>query len=89
MKPCTFFDEASQGTMVKGGVGGIIFLPQNHPYKLKFRVGLATNIYNKFMIFKLVLHLTLAKGVSRIQILGDSILVIQWMNGEFHSSTII
>jgi ribonuclease HI len=36
------------------------------------------------MALKLVLMLAQENGVSQIQIYGDSLLVIQWMKGEFN-----
>jgi ribonuclease HI len=36
------------------------------------------------MALKLVLTLAQEQGISQIQIYGDSLLVIQWMKGEFN-----
>lgn len=77
-----YFDGASQGNPQICGAGGIIFLEKSH--SLKFRAGLVqgTNNYAELMAFKL--HLTLAseKGITNLQIFGDSLLVMKWMRGE-------
>jgi ribonuclease HI len=46
------------------------------------RINHATNNYNELTALKLVLILALEKGISQIQVLGDSLLVIQWIKGD-------
>jgi ribonuclease HI len=46
-------------------------------------IGNETNNYYELLALKLVLLLALEKGISHIQIYGDSLLVIQWMKGDF------
>jgi hypothetical protein len=53
----TYFDGASQGTPPRGGVGGILFLSQNHSLKFKAGIGSETNNFCELMALKLVLKL--------------------------------
>jgi hypothetical protein len=75
--PWNFFNIASQSNPSKGGVGGIIFLSKNHLFSFKDRISHAKNNYRELATLKLILILSLEKGLSHIQILGDSLLVIQ------------
>lgn len=81
--PWTYFDGASQGTPSKGWVGGLIFFFPNHTMSFKVGIGEVTNNYSELLPLELVLILALQKRFSQIQILGDSLLFIQWITGDF------
>jgi hypothetical protein len=53
------------------------------PHCLKFKVGLGRgiNIFSKLMALKLLLTLFVKKGITNIQIFGDSTMVVNWMRG--------
>jgi hypothetical protein len=80
--PWAFFDGASQGNPQMGGAREIIFLSQNHFLKFKYGIDKAKNNLSELTALKLVPIPALEKGISQIQVLGDSLLVIQWMKGD-------
>lgn len=49
----------------------------------KAGIGEVTNNYSELLPLELVLILALQKRFSQIQILGDSLLFIQWITGDF------
>jgi ribonuclease HI len=62
--------------------GGILYFSHNHFLSFKAGTGRSTNNHNKLTTLKLVLILAIEKGITQIQVLGDSLLVIKWMKGE-------
>lgn len=64
-----YFDMAAQGEPLIGGAGGITYLT-------------LTGTNSKRAWVKLILRVEADKGVQKIQIIGDSLLVIEWMKGE-------
>jgi ribonuclease HI len=77
-----FFDGACQGSPGECGVGAILFLKSSHHFSLKYGVGLDTNNRAELYALWILLKVVLEQKVKRIQILGDSKLVLDWANGK-------
>ena len=67
------FYKASQGDSTIGGADGMIWS------NFAERVGQCTSNRVELLALNLVLLLSLSKGIHKIQVLGDSQLVINWM----------
>jgi len=80
--PWAFFNGASKGAPLKGGVGGVLYLTRNHTVSFKADNGQSLNNQSELTALKLVLLLAIEKGITRLQVLGYSLLVIQWVNGD-------
>jgi ribonuclease HI len=74
--PWDFFDGAAQGTPSLGGDEGIIFLSEDKSISFSARLNQATNNYIELMALKLTLLLEKEKGISHLNICGDSLLTI-------------
>ena len=72
--PWAFFDGAAQNNMCGGGA--ILHLSENHFYVLSMGVGGGTNNYAELKSLKLLLMFALEKGCTVLNILGDSMNVI-------------
>jgi ribonuclease HI len=59
--------------------GGILYLKENHFYKIKMGLGPGSNNYVELMSLKLLLTFVGEKGITTIQIFGDSLNVINWV----------
>ena len=68
----TYFDGASQGNPLIGGVGGIIFLTYSHSLIFKVSLSKGTNNYVELMVLKSTFSRLVEHGVSKLQISGDS-----------------
>jgi ribonuclease HI len=68
----------------KGGTRGILHLSPTHNISLMVGLGSNTNNLCEFMSLKLVLMLAREQRIYQIQIYGDSLLMIQWMKGEYN-----
>lgn len=77
--PWAFFDGASQNN--SAGAGLCIFI--NHEHSLKAFVGLGsgTNNYAELSTLRLLLCWLLHRNILSIQFFGDSLNVINWVNG--------
>ena len=73
-----FFYGAAQGNPRSGGFVGVLYLFENHWYKLVVGTRLATANKAKLMDLRLVLKLSISKWVQHIQFFGDSLMVINW-----------
>ena len=51
-------------------------------------LGVGTNNYAKLMTLKLLLHFALEKGCRNLQIFGDSLIIINWVNKVQHCRTL-
>jgi ribonuclease HI len=69
------------------GEGGVIYL--NDQRVITFKVGLCkgTNNLAELMALKPLLILSAKEGVPNIQISGDSLVVVNWMNGTYSLET--
>lgn len=62
-----------------GGVGGILFFIGDHWIKFSAGLGKSSNNKVELLVLKLVLGITIEKGIRKVQIMQDSLLVIEWM----------
>jgi hypothetical protein len=88
-KPWAFFDGASQNNNLLCGGGALLFLSENHSYKLKMGLGPGTNNYVELMSLKLLLLFSKEKEVDTLHIFGDSLNVINWARKLQHCSNIL
>ena len=58
------------------GVGGIIYFYEDHYISFKERLGFGTSNYVELLGIKFLLKLALEKQLTKIQVFGDSHLVI-------------
>ena len=82
-KPWGFFDGSASGSPQVCGAGGILFLKYDHYFTFKAGLGEGSNNFTELYALKLLLTLALDKQVSRIQVYGDSLLVINWILGKY------
>ena len=82
-KPWGFFYGSASGDPHLCGAGGILFLKDGHFFTFKAGLGIGTNNLADLYALKLLLILALDKQISKIQVFGDSLLVINWITGKF------
>lgn len=78
--PWAFFDGASQNN--KAGAGISIYLNSDHFLKAAVGLGSGSNNYAELAALHLLLCWLLQRNISTIQIFGDSLTVIKWVNGN-------
>lgn len=79
--PWGYFNGASQGHLPSCGVGVALYINQNHYIYIRYAPGSGTN--NKVELATLwTLLETAIKDIRKLQILGDSKLVIDWAQGK-------
>jgi len=78
--PWAFFDGASQNDMARAGL--CIYLNPEHSFKASVGLGLGTNNYAELSALRLLLCWLIRKNIFAIQIFGDSLNVINWVNGS-------
>jgi ribonuclease HI len=61
-----------------------LFLDENHYFKGKENLGSGTNNSSEFSALLLLFKCVVENHVNHLQILGDSKLVIQWMQERIH-----
>lgn len=78
--PWGYFDKDAQGDPICCGAGVVLFLIEDHFYRLKWGLGVGTN--NKVELASLYMLLIFAheKGLPRLQIFGYSMIVINSLN---------
>jgi ribonuclease HI len=64
-----YFDGDSQNTNQQCGGGAIIYLSDNHLFKLKMGLGPGRNNYAELMSLKLLILFAEEKGVKTLQII--------------------
>jgi ribonuclease HI len=57
----------------------VIYISPSHYYNLKWGLGQGSNNYAELMALKLLLTFAGEKGITHLQIFGDSMVVINWM----------
>jgi ribonuclease HI len=80
--PWDFFDGASQNLLCGGGGGGggaVLHISDSHFIKIKMGLGKGTNNYAELMALLLLLKTTIEQGLHSIQLFGDSMNVINWV----------
>ena len=72
------FNGASQNQ--KCGGGAIIYLSETSYLKIQMGLGNGTNNYVKVMNLKLLLCFSKEKGCTYLQLFGDSMIIVNWIN---------
>ena len=75
-KPRGFFDGLASGDPHLCGARGILFIKDDHYFTFKVDLGIGTNNLAELCALKLLLTLVLDKQISKNQVFGDSLLVI-------------
>eukprot|EP00253_Pinus_taeda_P015896 PITA_15896 len=78
--PCGFFDGASQNN--RAGAGLCIHINPDHSLKAYVGLGTSTNNYAELSALQFLLCWLLHRNINTIQIFGDSLNVINWVNGN-------
>ena len=78
--PVGYFDGASQNN--KAGAGICIFINPEHSLKASVGLGSGTNNFAELSALRLLLCWLHHKNINTIQIFGDSLNVINWINGK-------
>lgn len=78
--PWAYFDGASQNNRV--GAGLVIYENSNHILKASVGLGTCSNNYAEMLAVKLLLCWLIQRNTHIIQIFGDSLNVIRWVNGQ-------
>lgn len=78
--PWASFDGASQNN--SAGAGIIIHLNENHILRASVGLGNGTNNYAELSDLKLLLCWLIHRGIFTVQIFGDSLNVVKWVNGQ-------
>ena len=78
-----FFDGSASGNPHLCGARGILYLKEDHYFTFKAGWGVGTNNLAELYAMKLLLILALDKQITKIQVFGDSLLVINWITGKF------
>ena len=76
--PWAFFDGASQN--LKCGGGATLFLNPNHHFQIPMGLGTRSNNYVELMTLKLLLCFAIERNCKMLQVFGDSMVVINWIN---------
>ena len=79
--PWGFFDGVCQGTPGMCGAGEIFLLNNLHYFLLKHGAVQGTNSRAKFYALWILMKTAVEKGVSKMQVLGDSKILMDWANG--------
>jgi ribonuclease HI len=66
-----------------GGVGGIIYFFISHTISFKVGIGPRPKNLVEMLALKLTFTLTTEYGITRIQIFGDLLLIMNWFNKKF------
>ena len=80
---CGYFDGFAAGEPKICGVGGMLYISDEHYFSYKEGLGLGTNDYAELCALKLLLFLARRNSLAKIQIFGDSQLVINWASSKF------
>ena len=74
-----YFNEESQGHLVKRDAGQSIHISEAHYHKFAAGLGYVSNNQDELLALKYTLLAIINLGIQEIQIFGDSLLVIKWM----------
>ena len=78
-KPWGFFDGAAHNNVCGGGA--LLYLSETHLFELSTGLGEGSNNFAEIMSLKLLLVFAAEKGVKTLHFMGDSLNVINWING--------
>lgn len=80
--PWGFFDGASPGHPPICGAGAILYLSKMHYYTIRYVPGMGSNNKAELTaLCALLFHAEMIK-LKKLQVFGDSQLVIDWINGK-------
>jgi ribonuclease HI len=77
-----FFDGASQCEGSKCGAGAILKCPELGTFSLKMNCGTGTNTRGELLALWCILYFAYFKKVKRLQLVGDSKIIIDWFSHE-------
>ena len=77
-----FFDGGILGDPDLCGDGAILFQDSSYKYQLKYAIGLGINNLKKFYVVYIFLKVVHEKGLKHLQVLGDSKIIIVWVNSK-------
>ena len=86
--PWAFFDGPAQGNPLICGGGGIIYWSDQSFLVSRAGLGEGSNNYAEVMSLKLILLLAVEKNIRKINIMGDSLLIINWANKHSECHTL-
>lgn len=58
----------------------LLFITHSHFYMLKLGIGFRSNTIQKFLAFYRLLWFAFYKSIERLEVVGDSKIVIDWFN---------
>ena len=79
VSPYGFFDGATANGY--GGVGFCLCLNESHSFEFAFGAGTCTNTKVELIALWALLHVTLLMGIPKLNIFGDSVVIISWVKG--------
>jgi hypothetical protein len=77
-----FFDGASQCKGQKCGVGVILKCPVLSTFSIKMMCGTGTNTKGELLALWCILYFSCFKKVKRLQLVGDTKIIIDWFSHE-------
>lgn len=83
-----FFNEASQGHPPLCRVGVILHVSHNHYIHIQYAPGRGSNNRAEFITLWNLLEAVTKKGLTKLQVLRDSKLIIDWANGKVSVSDV-
>ena len=81
--PWGYFDGSSADDPKICGAGGMIYISNEHFFSFKVGLGIGSNNFAEICALKLLLTLARERNIVKLQLFGDSQLVINWANGKF------
>ena len=80
--PWGFFDNASQGNLVRSDVGCVLFTLDAITFPFKLGLGMHSINWEELKDLAPLLGISLEKGLEGLQVFGDSELKIDWEKGK-------
>ena len=78
--PWGYFDGVAQGDPTVCGAGVVLFLEEGYYFQARWGLGEGTNNKAELLALYMLLLLAHEKGVQKLQIFGDSMIIINWIN---------
>lgn len=79
-RPWGLFDGAKYGRNLSCGGGFVLYLSNQHYFKASMGLGMGSNILEKILSYHPLMDFVHEKGCDKLQVFGDSLLVIDWVN---------
>ena len=83
-----FFDGVVVGLSCIGGARGMICLSHFLWFKFSAKFGLVTNNITYFFSIHMTMKLAIHLKIKHLQVYGDSLLVVEWLNNKILSKNI-